>query len=88
MCATLRVPDVVPKAGGLNTTLMEHVPPAANVLGDIGQVFVCVKFALAVIELMTRGTFWTFFRVMVFAELLLPKVTLPRDRLLGESETG
>jgi hypothetical protein len=78
----------VPKAGGVNTILIEHVPPAASVFGDNGQVVVCVKFALAVIELMVRATFWTFFRVTVFAELLLPKVTLPKDKLLGERETG
>jgi hypothetical protein len=67
---------------------MEQVPPAANVFGDTGQLFVCLKFALAVIELMVRGTFWTFFSVMLFAELLLPKGVLPKERLLGERDTG
>lgn len=79
---------MVPKAGGVKTTLMEQVPPAANVFGVEGQLFVCLKFALAAIELMVRATFWTFFSVMVLAELLLPKVTLPEDRPLGERETG
>jgi hypothetical protein len=67
---------------------MEHVKPAANVFGDNGQLFVCLKFALAVIEVIVRGTFWTFFSAMVFAVLLLPNATSPRDRLLGERETG
>lgn len=84
----MRLPEVVPKPGGVKTTLIEQVPPAAKVLGDFGQLFVWLKFALAVMELMVRGTFWTFFRVMVFAELLLPKVMLPNERLLGERETG
>ena len=84
----MRVPEVVPKAGGVKTTLIEQVPPAAKVLGDIGQLFVWLKFALALIELMVKGMFWTFFSVMVFAELLFPNVMLPKERLPGESETG
>jgi hypothetical protein len=84
----LRVPDVVPKPGGVKTTLMEHAPPAVNVFGDDGQLFVCLKFALAAMEVIVRGTFCKFFSVMVFAELLFPKATLPRERVLGERETG
>ena len=79
---------MVPKAGGVKTKLIEQVPPAANVLGASGQLFVWLKFALALIELMVRGTFWTFFSVMVLAVLLFPKVMFPKERLLGESATG
>jgi hypothetical protein len=84
----VRVPEVVPKAGGVKTTLIEQVPPAAKVLGASGQLFVWLKFALALIELMVKGMFWTFFSVMVFAELLFPNVMLPKERLPGESPTG
>jgi len=79
---------MVPKAGGVKTTLMEQAPPAANVFGAKGQLFVCLKFALAAIEPTVRATFWLFFSVMVLAELVLPKVTLPEDRTVGERETA
>jgi hypothetical protein len=41
----------------VKTTVIEQLPLAANVLGDIGQLFVWLKFALALIELMVRGMF-------------------------------
>jgi hypothetical protein len=84
----VRVPEVVPRAGGVKTTLIEQVPPVAKVLGDIGQLFVWLKSALELIELMVRGTFWAFFRVKVLAALLLPKAMLPKEKLLGERATG
>lgn len=57
LCTTVRVPVFVPRTVGEKTTLIEQVPPAARVLGDIGQLFAWLKFPLAVIELMVIGTF-------------------------------
>jgi hypothetical protein len=85
---TVRAPETAPWEDGEKTRLIEHVRPAARVLGDVGQLFVWRKFALGVIELIVRGTFWTFLRVMVFAELLLPRVTLPKLMLPGDKFTG
>jgi hypothetical protein len=80
LCVTVRAPETTPREDGEKTTLIEHVPPAAKMLGTVPQVFVWLKFALGVIDLIVRGTFWTFVRMMVFAALLLPKVTLPKAR--------
>jgi len=73
--ATERVPETAPKEEGEKTTLIEQVAPAAKVLGEVGQLFVWLKLALGVIEVIVRGTFWTFLRVKAFGELLFPKVT-------------
>jgi hypothetical protein len=85
---TVRVPEFAPRADGAKTTLIEQVPPAANVPGDIGQVFVWLKFPLAVIDPMDRGMFCPFLRAMVFGALELPKVILPNERLAGDNVTG
>lgn len=82
------MPETAPREDGVKTTLMVQVPPAGKVLDGAGQVFVWLKFALAVIEVIVRGTFWTFLRVTVFAELLLPKVVLPKGTLEGDRVTG
>jgi hypothetical protein len=82
------VPETAPREDGVKTILIAHVAPAAKVLGDVGQVFVWLKFALVEIEVIVRGTFWTFLRVTVLAALLLPKVIFPKDMLEGDRVTG
>jgi len=82
------VPEIAATEDGVKTTLIVHVAPAAKVLGDIGQVFVWLKFVLVVIELIVSETFWTFLSVNVFAELLKPKATLPAFQLPGDNVTG
>lgn len=52
----LSVPVRVPKAVGLNVTETKQLAPAANVLGESGQLFVCVKSPLVAILPMVRGT--------------------------------
>jgi len=63
---------------GVKTTLIAQEAPAANVLVGAGQLFVWVKLALAPIEVIVRGTFWTFLSVNVFATLLKPRGTFPK----------
>jgi len=85
------VAEAAPREEGVNTRLIEHVAPAAKVLGDMGQVlFVWVKgkTALAVIELIVSETFWTFFSVKILGELLLPRVILPKLYVPGDKVTG
>jgi hypothetical protein len=88
LCITVRVPEIAATEDGVKTTLIIHVAPAAKVLGDVGQLFVWLKFVLVVIELIVSETFWTFLSVNVFAELLKPKATLPAFQLPGDNVTG
>ena len=76
--ATVRVPVVAMAEDGVKMTLMEQVAPAANMLVGAGQSLVWLKLALVPIEVMVRGTFWTFLSVKDFAELLKPSGTFPK----------
>jgi len=67
----VKVPVRAPKAVGVNVTEIVQVAPAANVLGGNGQFDVCTKSPEAEIPEIVSATAWLFFRVMLFALLVV-----------------
>jgi hypothetical protein len=71
----------------LNVTAMAHLAPAASELDELGQVLVSVKLLAFVpvkpMLLMINGVDPVLVKVAVWAELLLPEVTVPKLRLPG-----
>ncbi len=78
----------LPKAVGVNLTLMRHFWPAPNVAGLIGQFPPQAKSEgpvplLIVMLLMVTATVWVFLKVAVFVVLDTPTATLPKDNVEG-----
>jgi hypothetical protein len=85
---TVRVPDTVPRTVGVNVTEIVQLDPAANVLGDSGQVDVCAKAPEVKMPVTLRGTVLRFFKVKVSAALLVFTNWLLNVRAAGEKDTG
>jgi hypothetical protein len=82
------VPVRLPKAVGVNVTEISQVAPAANVLGDNGQVEVWAKSPDVEIPETVSGTVWLFFRVTLCPGLVVLTTRLEKVRLAGSKVTG
>jgi hypothetical protein len=87
---TVNVAVRLPKAEGVNVTLMLQLFPAPSVLGLRGQFPLQTKSAGAVpppmaILLMVIATVWVFLNVAVAGALAMPTAWLPKDMLEGVS---
>jgi len=82
-----RVPVRVPSAFGVKVTEIVQLAPAANVLGDNGQVEVCAKSPEVKMLKIVSGTAWLFFTVKLFAALVVPNTWLPKERLAADKVT-
>ena len=71
LSVTVRMPVRVPSALGVKLTEIVHPLSLASVCGAIGQLVVCAKSPVTLIEEMVRGPDWWFFRVTVCAALLV-----------------
>jgi hypothetical protein len=82
----------LPLALGLKLTESVQLPPAASVLGLIGQVFVWPKSAAFVppspIAVIVSAALPEFVRVTVWAAPLVPTARDPKPRLVGENDTA
>ena len=85
----VRFPARVPSVVGGNVTETVQLAPAANVLGDSGQVAdTCAKSPDVEIPEIVSGTAWLFFRVTLFLALVVPISWLAKVRLAGDKLTG
>jgi hypothetical protein len=85
----VRFPVRVPRVVGVNVTEIAQVAPAANVLGDSGQVVdACAKSPEVEIPEIVSGIVWLFFRVTLFLALAVPISWLAKVRLAGDKLTG
>jgi hypothetical protein len=83
LSATVSVPTCVPTTVGVNVTLIVQLSPAPT---ELPQVFVCVKFPVVVMPVISSGAFpWLV--SMTPCVLLVPTNWLPNDRLVGVSST-
>jgi hypothetical protein len=86
LSVTLRAAVRVPLAVGLNVTLMLQLAPVAN---ELPQVWVCAKSPALVpviaIPLIVKLVVPTLLSVTVSAGLDVPRATVPKLRLVGES---
>lgn len=92
LSVTLTAALRVAATAGVNVTLIVQLAPAARVFEPVGQVFVCAKLAefapVIVMPLMLSAALPLLVRVMLFAGLVLPTLTLPKLRLVGLSVTA
>ena len=82
-----KVPVREPSAVGVKVTEIVQLAPAANVVGDNGQVEVFAKSPEAEIPKIVSGTAWLFFTVKLFAALVVPNTWLPKERLAPDRLT-
>jgi len=86
LSVTLKDALRAPVAVGLNVTLKVQLAPAAK---EAPQVCVCKKFPALVpviaIELIVSAAVPTLVRVTVLAALVVPTVTVPKLKLVGDS---
>jgi len=73
---------------GENVTLTEQDAPAASVVGDMGQLLVCLKSPLTWIDVMERGTGCWFVIWTVLLPLVAPIFVEPKVKELGDNVTG
>ena len=88
LSVTVRVPALVPKAVGVNVMEVVQLAPAANVLGDNGQLEVCAKSPEAEIPKIVSGTVWVFCRITLLRALAVVITWLGKVRLAGDRVTG
>lgn len=88
MSFTLSVPVRLPGAVGVKVTEIAQLAPAPRVLGDTGQFEVCPKLPEAEILEIVSGTVWLFFRVTLFAVLVVFITWLAKARLAGDKLTA
>ena len=81
----VRVPVREPEAVGLKVTLTVQLAPAAM---RVLQLSVSIKSPLTATPLIFRVIFPVFVSVIVLAELVVPTVCLPKERLVGERLTA
>ena len=82
------VPVREPSAVGVKVTETVQLAPAANVLGDNGQLEVCAKSPEAEIPKIVSGTVWVFCRIMLLPALVVVITWLGKERLAGDRVTG
>src|SRR5207302_682928 len=85
------VPVRAPKAVGVKVTLMVQFPPAAKVVGLVGQalapVLVAAKSPEAANELIVKAAVPVFVSVTVIGVLVVVSNWLPKSRLVGTNPT-
>lgn len=88
LSVTVRVPVRLPRAVGVKVTEIVQLAPPANVFGVRGQVDVCAKSPETETVEIVSALVCAFFRVTVFAVLVVVGTWLPKVRPLGDNVTG
>lgn len=85
---TVKVPDLVPSAVGVNVIDTVQMAPAANVFGANGQVEVCAKSPDAEMLEIVNGLLWLFCTLSVLATLVVFTVWPEKEKLVGFNVTA
>ena len=81
------VPESAPVAVGAKVALTVQLTPAFKVAGEIGQLFVCAKFALAAMETVVFPVLLVFFTVIAWLVLELPTAVAGKVNEVGVAVT-